>query len=353
MGKEKLLAIGVYPHVALKDAREKRDEAKKLLAAGVDPGENRKAVRSAAIDRSANSFEVVALEWIAKHSKEISASYMEKVASRLKKDAFPHIGAKPIADIQPQDILKIAHRIEGRGALESAHRIIRECGQVFRYAVQTGRLTSDPTRDLKGALPAFKNQHFAAYTEPADVAKLLRIIDLSSASPIVKLALKLAPLVFVRPGELRTARWADIDLEKAEWRFTASKTGIPHIVPLSRQAVEILREVHLFSGDGAYVFPNARTPNGSRPMSDAALLVALRTMGVRQEDATVHGFRATARTMLDEQLGFRIDLIEAQLAHSVADPLGRAYNRTSYLAERKEMMQAWSDYLDELRSKHQ
>ncbi len=346
-GKEKLLALGGYPDVGLKDAREKRDEARKLLAAGVDPGAARKAQKAARIERAANSFEVIAREWHAKSDATWAPSHSVRVIRRLERDIFPWIGGTPIADLKAPEILATVRRIAERGALETAHRALSDIGQVFRFAISTSRAESDVTRDLRGALPSTVDGHFTAVTDPAEVGALLRAVWSYEGTLIVKCALRLAPLVFVRPGELRTARWADIDLDAAEWRFTVSKTNTDLIVPLSTQAVEILREIQPATGAGEYVFPSARTPK--RPMSDNAILAALRRMGIPKETATGHGFRATARTLLDEELGFRVDLIEHQLAHAVRDANGRAYNRTIFLKERRAMMQQWSDFLDELR----
>jgi len=348
-GKEKRLAFGVYPETTLAQARQKRDEARKLLANSVDPGEQKKAQKAAQADRAANSFEVVAREWYAKHSFNWASAHGERIIRRLERDIIPWLGGRPIADIKAPELLTVLRRVESRGALETAHRAMQNCGQVFRYAVATGRAERDPSGDLKGALPPAKGQHFAAVTEPKQIAELLRAIDAYQGTLPVHCALRLAPLFFVRPGELRQAEWADFDLEAAEWRYTAPKTKTQHIVPLATQALEILRELQPLTGHGRYVFPSARTPNGSRPMSDVALLAALRRMGFGKEEITVHGFRALARTVLDEVLGFRPDFIEHQLAHSVRDPLGRAYNRTAHLPERRKMMQAWADYLDGLK----
>ena len=240
-------------------------------------------------------------------------------------------------------------RVEARGAVETAHRVLAICGQVFRYAIATGRAVSDPSRDLRGALPPVKPQHLAAVTEPKRVGALLRAIDAYEGTLTVACALKIAPLLLVRPGELRQALWGDIDLDAAEWRFVVTKTDTPHVVPLSRQAVAILREIHPLTGDGRYVFPSART--STRPMSDNAILAALRRLGIPKEETSGHGFRAMARTILDEVLGFRVDIIEHQLAHTVRDPLGTAYNRTAFLPERRQMMQAWADYVDKLKAR--
>lgn len=347
-GKEKLLALGKYPEVGLKDARERRDDARKLLANEVDPAENRKQQKAAKAERAANSFEGVAREWIAKNTPTWAATHTSKIVRRLEMYVFPWLGGKPIAEITAPELLAMARRIEGKGAIETAHRALQNCGQVFRYAVATGRAERDPTGDLRGALQSVKSLHMAAITEPRKVAELLRTLDTYQGTLIVRCALQLAPLVFVRPGELRAAEWADIDRETAEWRFTASKTRTGHIVPLSHQAVAILREAHALTGSGRYVFPSART--SERPMSDNAILAAMRRLGIAKDEMSGHGFRAMARTILDEVLGFRPDLIEHQLAHAVRDPNGRAYNRTAHLPERRKMMQAWADYLDKLKA---
>ena len=347
-GKEKRLSLGVYPDVSLKDARDRRDVARKLLANDIDPSENRKAQKLAHADRAANSFEVVAREWFAKYSATWVSNHHSRIVRRFERDIFPWIGGRPIAEIAAPEVLKVVRRIESRGALETAHRALINCGQVFRYAVATGRTEYDTSRDLRGALPPVKSEHFAATTDPKQVAEILRAMDGYEGTPTVRCALRLAPLVFVRPGELRKAEWADIDLDVAEWRFTVTKTNTPHIVPLSYQAVEILRELHPLTGRGRYVFPGARS--NQRPMSDNAILAAMRRMGIDKDEMSGHGFRAVARTILDEVLGFRPDYIEHQLAHAVRDPNGRAYNRTAHLPERREMMQQWADYLDKLKA---
>lgn len=348
-GKEKVLALGVYPETSLKKAREKRDEARKLLTDGIDPGENRKAVKSSKAESASNSFEVIAREW--GYKKVETWGYKNNRSKRmLERNIFPWLGSKPITDILPMDILTCLRRVENRGTIETAHRSLQLCGQVFRYAVATGRVDRDITPDLRGALPPSKGDNFASITDPKQAAPLLRAIDDYTGSFIVKSALQLAPLVFVRPGELRQAEWEHINLESKEWRYLATKTKTPHIVPLSKQAVEILTSLHPLTGNGRFVFPSARTPNGSRSMSDVALLAALRRMGFDKTEMTVHGFRAMARTILDEVLGVRVDFIEHQLAHAVKDPNGRAYNRTAHLPERHNMMQQWSDYLDGLKS---
>ncbi len=347
-GKEKLLSLGTYPDTSLKDARERRDEARKQVAAGIDPSEHRKARKTATIARQSNSFEVVAREWYGKHAPNWSPNHGDRIIRRLEHDIFPWIGGNPIADIDAPQLLEVIRRIEQRGALETAHRALGNCGQVFRYAVATGRAERDPSGDLRGALPPVKGEHFASVTEPNKVAEVLRALDGYEGTLTVRCALRLAPLVFVRPGELRQAKWADIDLEAAEWRYTVTKTDTQHIVPLSRQAVDILKELQPLTGCGQYVFPGARS--AARPMSDNAILAAMRRMGIDKEEMSGHGFRAMARTILDEVLGFRPDYIEHQLAHAVRDPLGRAYNRTTHLDARRGMMQEWANYLDKLKA---
>lgn len=347
-GKEKLLSLGTYPDTSLKDARTRRDDARKLLADGVDPGENRKAVKAARQVRAANSFEVVAREWYAKQAPNWAEHHGDRIIRRFERDIFPWIGGRPIADVTAPELLAVVQRIESRGALETAHRALGNCGQVFRYAVATGRALRDPSGDLRGALPPVKGEHFAAVTEPIQAAQLLRTLDGYQGTLTVACALRLAPMVFVRPGELRAAEWADIDLETAEWRYHVTKTDSDHIVPLATQAVAILRELQALTGTGRFVFPGARS-NG-RPMSDNAILAAMRRMGIGKDEMSGHGFRAMARTILDEVLGFRPDFIEHQLAHAVKDPNGRAYNRTAHLGERRKMMQAWADYLDKLKA---
>jgi integrase len=346
--KEKRLSLGVYPDVRLKDARDRRDEARKLLAEGIDPSENRKIQKAAHTDRAANSFEVVAREWFAKYVNIWAASHSERIVRLFERDIFPWIGARPVADVTAPEILTVVRRIEARGALETAHRALGNCGQVFRYAVATGRALRNSSGDLRGAPSPVKKSHFAATTDPKQLAEILRAMDGYEGTLTVRCALRLAPMLFVRPGELRSAAWAQIDLEAAEWRYTVTKTGTPHIVPLSRQAVAILRELHPLTERGRFVFPSARS--NQRPMSDNAILAALRNIGIGKEEMSGHGFRAVARTILDEVLGVRPDFIEHQLAHAVCDPNGRAYNHSAHLIERKKMMQKWADYLDKLKA---
>ena len=359
-GKENRLSFGTYPDVGLADARDKRDAARKLLAAGTDPGESRKAERIAGAERAANSFEVVAREWLAK--RDWVPDYLSKVTGWMENDVFPWIGGRPVAELSAPEFLQVARRIEERGAIESAHRILRICGQVMRYAIATGRATRNPVADLQGALPQAPTRHHAAITDTKAIGGLLRAMDGYSGTFPVRCALKLAPMLFVRPGELRMAEWSEFDLDAAQWNIPAERMKMrePHLVPLSSQAVAILRELHPLTGRGQFVFPSARSPK--RPMSNNAVNAALRRMGFTTEKVgedgkrhavstmTGHGFRAMARTVLDETLGFRADYIEHQLAHAVRDPNGRAYNRTAHLSERRKMMQAWADYLDNLRT---
>jgi len=349
-GKEKRLALGAYPDTGLKDARDKRDAARKLLAAGVDPAEHRKASKAAGDERAANSFEVIAREWHARQSATWVDLHASRIMLRMENDVFPWLGSRPIADISAKDFLSTVNRIVDRGATESAHRVLQNCGQVMRYAIATGRAERNPVADLKGALPPVKQTHHASITEPQAIGGLLRAMDAYNGSLVTKCALRLAPLLFVRPGELRQAEWAEFDLDGGQWNIPAEKMKMreAHLVPLATQAVAILRELHPLTGRGRYVFPSARSPQ--RPMSNNAVLSALRRMGYATEEMSGHGFRAMARTVLDEVLHFRPDYIEHQLAHAVKDPNGRAYNRTAHLVERRKMMAGWADYLDTLKA---
>jgi len=346
--KEKKLAFGTYPEISLTDARQRRDEARRQVAHGIDPGAVRKAQKQAETSET-ETFEVIAREWHTKFTPTWTPGYAITIMGRLERDCFPWIGTRPITQIKASELLTVLRRIESRGALESAHRIKTIAGQVFRYAVATGRAERDPSGDLKGALPQPEEKHFAAITDPKEVAPLLRALDGYSGHFVVKCALRLAPLFFVRPGELRHAEWAEIDLDEAVWTIPAHKmkTKQSHIVPLSNQAIAILAELKELTGSSKYVFPSGRS--FSRPMSNNAILAALRRMGFEKTEMTGHGFRAMARTILDEVLQQRPELIEHQLAHSVRDPLGRAYNRTAHLPERRKMMQLWADYLDGLK----
>lgn len=348
-GKEKRISLGTYPDVGLKAAREKRDEARKLLTDGIDPGAQRKATKAARADAVGNSFEAVTREWFAKQSPGWAPTHADKIIQRMEKDVFPWLGGRPMTDISAPDLLATVRRIEARGALDTAHRALQNCGQIFRYAVATGRAQRDPTGDLRGALPPKRGGHFASITEPAEVGALLRAIDGFRGTLIVQAALKLGPLVFVRPGELRKAEWSEFDFDKAEWRIPAErmKSKREHIVPLSLQAAAILQDLQPLTGKRRHVFAG-RDP--LKPMSGAAVNAALRRMGYdTKTEITGHGFRAMARTILHEELGVDRDVIEHQLAHRVPDALGTAYNRTKFLKERKAMMQRWADYLDRLK----
>ncbi len=347
-GKRNTLSLGTYPDTDLASARAKRNGARKLLAEGIDPGAQRVAEKAAKVAASAGTFAAVAAEWFAQHGHTLTTGTFKRDSALIANHLLPWIGDTPVGDVTPPQLLAALRRIQATGHLETAHRARSLAGKLFRYAVATGRAERNPATDLIGAVPQPDKQHFASLTEPAQVKPLLIALHSYQGTPIVVAALKLAPLVFVRPGELRHARWADIDLDAAEWRYIASKTKTPHVVPLASQAVEILRDLQPLTGRGEYVFPSAR--GKSRPMSDNAILIALRALGFDSETMSGHGFRAMARTILDEVLGFRPDYIEHQLAHAVRDPNGRAYNRTAHLPERRKMMQAWADYLDALRT---
>ena len=348
-GKQKTLSLGIYPEVGLKDARERREAARKLLANGVDPGEHRKATKAIKLELATNSFETIAREWLAKEKPGWADTHYSKILLRLENDVFPWIGKMPITEVTAPVLLSMARRVEGRGAHDTAHRVLQNCGQVFRYAIATGRAERNPTPDLRGALTAVRQSHFPTLTDPIKVAELLRAIDGFRGTLVVQCALKLAPLVFTRPGELRMARWADIDLPRARWSYHVSKTKTDHVVPLSRQAVAILKEIHPLTGHGEYVFPGAR--DHARPLSPAAVGAALQRMGYdTKTEITGHGFRAMARTLLAERLKFDPQIIEHQLAHRVPDALGSAYNRSKFIDDRVAMMQAWADYLDELKA---
>ncbi|MCW0080569.1 tyrosine-type recombinase/integrase [Burkholderia pseudomallei] len=347
-GKEKRLALGVYPEVSGKEARLRRDEARRLLANGIDPGIERKVQKAATVERAANSFEAVAREWFARQSPGWAKSHADKIIARLEKDVFPWLGGRAIAEIKAPEVLAVLRRVEARGALDTSHRVHQNCGQVFRYAVATGRAERDVSADLRGALPPARHTHFASVTEPDDVAGLLRALDGFQGTFVVQCALRLAPLLFVRPGELRTAEWSQFDLDKAQWRYTVSKTKTEHLVPLARQAVEILRDLYALTGQRKYVFPGRDV---NKPMSGAAINAALRRMGFdTKTEITGHGFRAMARTILHERLRFPSEVIEHQLAHKVPDALGTAYNRTKFIDDRVLMMQKWADYLEQLKT---
>jgi len=347
-GKYKLLALGKYPDVSLQEARKRHHEAREQLAKSIDPMAVKKAQKLAGAERAANSFEVIAREWLQIWKEGKSDSTINRAFGVLEKDIFPYIGTRPIAEISAPEVLSICRRVEARGAIDTAHRAKEHVSQVMRYAIATGRAERDPCPDLRGALKTVQTKNRPALTEPAQVAELLRAIDAYQGGLIVRSALRLAPLVFVRPGELRTAKWTDIDLDRAEWKYTVSKTKTEHLVPLSHQAVEIFLDIQTLTGDGEYVFAGVRP---GRPMSDMTINRALQTMGYdTKTEITAHGFRAMARTLLAERLRVPEAVIEHQLAHKVPDTLGTAYNRTKFIDDRRLMMQAWADYLDGLRT---
>ncbi|MBL6749445.1 MAG: tyrosine-type recombinase/integrase [Nevskia sp.] len=347
-GKEKRLAFGVYPDVPLALARSRRDGAREILASGGDPGEARKMRKLADRDKSGSTFEAIARDWYIKRLPTLAPATAEKILRMFERDIFPWLGARPIADITPPELLHVLRRIEGRGAVESSHRAHQYSGQVFRYALAIGRVQRDPAADLRGALAPVKTTHRAAITEPAGFADLLRAIAGYTGSFVTGSALRLAPLLFVRPGELRQAEWAEIDLDRAEWRIPAAKmkTRADHIVPLPAQAVAVLSELHPLTSRSRFVFPSLRTAH--RPMSENTVNAALRRLGFDKATMTGHGFRAAASTMLNEQ-GWNRDVIERQLAHAERNKVRAAYNRAEHLPERRKMMQAWADYLDALR----
>jgi integrase len=351
-GKEKLQSFGSYPEISLADARQARSEARKLLAQNIDPIEFRKTNKALNRELIANTFEAVAREWHLKFSSagKWSPGHSADILHRLEKDIFPPLGSRPISEIKPKELLKVLELIASRGALDTAHRLRHHCGMVFRYAIVTERAERDIAADLRGALPPVKNGHHAALTTPKSLAPLLRAIDEYEGSYVVKCALQLLPMLFCRPGELRAAEWSEVDFDNALWEIPAErmKMKLPHIVPLSNQAIEVLKSLHPLTGAGKYIFPSNRST--LRCMSDNALNAALRRMGFTKEEATAHGFRASARTILDEVLHVPVVIIEHQLSHSVRDNLGTAYNRTSHLPERIQMMKQWSDYLDNIKA---
>ena len=350
-GKRKTLSLGTYPKVSLKEARDRRDEARKLVANGVDPSQARRTAKNQGSVEAANTFEAVAIEWMVKMGGQWAPSHYSKVLLRLKNDVFPWIGASPIAAIQATDLRRVLDRIQERGALDTAHRCLQTCSQIYGYAIATDRTQFNPCPSLKASLTPAVRKHFPTLVDPTAVGTLLRTLDTyMQGSPLTRAALKLAPLVFLRPGELRSAEWAHIDLSTGLMSIPGNKMkmGQPLIVPLSKQAVTVLEELRPLTGKGKYVFPCARS--ASRPMSSGTIGAAMQRMGIPKDEMSPHGFRAMARTILDEGLNIRPDFVEHQLAHSVKDPNGRAYNRTSFLAERRQMMQDWADHLDALKS---
>ncbi len=357
-GKEKLLSFGAYPDISLEEARKRRQDARNKIANDIDPSEVRKAVKEAEANQE-NTFEAVALEWFNRQAPTWAETHAATVISRLKRDVFPLVGSRPINELTAFDMMQMFRKIEARGKIETAHRVKSICGQVFRYAVSSGRTDRDCTADLKGTLTPVISKHHAAITDVKEVPAFLRAIDDFTGSFVVKCALQLSPLVFLRPGELRYAEWSEFDFDAGEWlipiermklkkRLKEARKGDKHLVPLSGRAIEILKSLMPVTGDGRLVFPSMIT--NLKPISDNTLNQAIRRMGYNHDEMTAHGFRAMARTILDEVLEFPIDIIEHQLAHVVRDANGRAYNRTTKLPQRKKMMQVWSDYLEKLKS---
>lgn len=369
-GKEQMLSLGVYPEVPLKLARERRDEARAMVAAGTDPSAVRKADKVAQAARQTvraleaagaplpGTFEAVARDWLTTvHQAKVSAGHAERTRIRFEQDAFPWLGRRPLAEVEAPELLATLRRVIDRGAIETAHRLKDACGQVFRYGIATGACSRNPATDLRDALPPVPARHLAAIVDPKRAAELLRAMGDYAGHPVTRAALALSALLFLRPGELRQMEWAWVDLEAATVTVPAALmkrkkaekvNGAPHLVPLAPQAVAVLRDLHPLTGHGRYVFPSLQTKG--RPMSENTVNVALRRMGFDRETATAHGFRAMARTMAAERLGIAPEVIEAQLAHAVGDALGRAYNRTTFAEQRRDLMVKWADYLDRLRT---
>lgn len=347
-GKEKRISLGTYPTIGLKEARERREDTKKILANGIDPSAQRQAIKASITSIDQDSFEVVTREWFDKHVVNLAPSYSKKVRSLFERQIFPVLGAKPIAEVEPTDVLNAARHVEQTGAIETAHRLIQICGQVFRYAIATGRTKYDVSTGLHAALPKVNVKHMATLTDKKRIGQLLRAIDAYGGFFPVRCALKLAPLLFVRPGELQKAEWAEFDLPAAEWRLPASKMKMRqrHIVPLPRQALSVLAELQAYTGNGQFLFPSIRTT--TKPIALESMLVAIRSMGFTQDEMTMHGFRGMASTLLNE-MGYNRDWIERQLAHGERDHVRAAYNYAEHLPERRRMMQEWADYLDGLK----
>lgn len=348
LDKQKTLALGVYPDVSLALARQRRAEARGKLILGLDPSETKKADKRAARLAAGNSFEAVALAWLDERKEYVEPRQHERTLARLQADVFPWLGNRPVTEIDAPEILAVLKRVDSRGARFTAHRIRSEIGRVFLYGIKEGHCRMNPASSLVKAIPPAQTTHFASITDPKKVGEMLRAFDGFSGTFPVLCALKLAPMLFVRPGELRKAEWSQFDFEKAEWRYLVTKTKTEHLVPLATQAIQILNELKALTGGGQYVFPGARSRQ--RPMSDAAINAALRRLGYdTRTEITGHGFRAMARTILHEELEQKPEVIEHQLAHTVSDVLGTAYNRTKFIKERRVMMQVWADYLDQLK----
>ena len=352
MGKQKLLVIGPYPAVGLKEARERREEAKKLLVDNIDPSTAKQEAKAVAANAAKNSFQVIALEWLEKYSINWTAAYKSHILRRMEKYVFPAVGKRPVKSVTAPELLEALRRAEDKGAGFMAHQALSECGRIFRYAIATGRAERDIAADLRGALTPRVYKHFSAVKEPKAIGKLLLALDSYKGTFTVRCALRLSPLVFVRPGELALAQWKEIDFEKNEWRIPAERMKMRqmHIIPLARQAVKILREVHQLSGQGQYVFPARGNTEKDTPMNRISLVRALRAAGYSKDEMTQHGFRAMASTMLNE-LGYNRDWIERQLAHGDRNGVRAAYNYAEYLPERRRMMDEWADYLNTLRDK--
>ncbi len=349
LGKEKTLSLGVYPQINLSTARIEKSKARLLLDQGIDPSAKKKADKKQVRLNTENNFKAIALEWFHIHQKDKVERHKSRVKSRMERDLFPTLGYLPINKITAPVLLQVLRAIEKRGAVESAHRTKQIAGQIFRYAIATGRADRDPTPDLKGALQPPQKKHHAALTEPRDVGNLMVAIDNYNGTIVVKTALHLSALFFCRPGEIRHLKWSDINYEDNRIELIASKTKQQLIIPLCTQAIALLENLKAYTGNGPYLLPSAR--GRSRCLSENGVRVALRSMGFDNDTMTPHGFRAMARTLLDEVLEYRVEWIEQQLAHTVKDANGRAYNRTKHLKQRTEMMQKWADYLDQLKRK--
>lgn len=346
-GRRNTISLGTYPEVSLAAARQRRAEARTQVAAGVDPSHVRQQLKVAR--SSGNTFAAVAAEWLAKQQNVFAPVTLKTATWQVADLVNPWMGNRPVGEIEPPELLAVLRRIEARGRHDTAHRVKQRCGQIFRYAIATGRAQRDPSADLRGALTPVNTRHRAAVTEPEDIKALLQALDGYQGTFVVACALRLAPLTFVRPGELRRAEWTEVNLERAEWRLPATKMKMrePHIVPLSTQAVELLRELQLLTGTGLYLFPSIRTRQ--RPMSENTINAALRRLGYATDQMCGHGFRAMASTSLNE-LGWPEDVIERQLAHRPRNKVRATYNRAQYLPERRRMMQAWANHLDVLRA---
>jgi integrase len=347
VGKERQISFGVFPSVSLSLARNRRDEARELLARGIDPSANRKAIKASQKEAFGNSFELLAREWLEQVQKHrVSPVHFNDCKSRLESYAFPAYGSRPVSEITAREVLDLLQTLERQNKSETAKKVKILCGQVFRYAAQTGRAQYDVTACLKDVLRPSNPRHHPAIIDPDELAELLKVMDNYCGHPSTCAALQLSALLFVRPGEIRQAQWKDIDLGIGEWNYTPSKGGLPLITPLPSQAIKILRKQKFISSNSEFVFPSVRS--SKRPLSDNTVNYALQGMGYKDK-MTAHGFRATARTILAEKLNFPIEHIEMQLGHNVKDANGRAYNRTTYFEQRKLMLQKWADYLDSLK----